>query len=155
MPAGRPTIDYEALKPKIVRRYHLGQNCPEIVFELGGSVRTMEQRIQKWGLHKRVPKINIDDPMLRSHIAIYFMSNLTDAEMVFALKQQGWQCTLRQVARIRKSQGIQRRFSAFERQVAVNKLWKIIEKELDSGSIKGYSQKMLHVHFKRLGHQLS
>ena len=89
--------------------------------------------------------------MLRTHIAIYFISNLTDAEMVFALGQQGWRCTLCQVARIRTSHGIRRRFSAFERQIAVDELWKIVEKELDSGSIEGYGRRLLHVYFKRLG----
>jgi hypothetical protein len=42
--------------------------------------------------------------------------------MVFALQQQGWKCTLRQVAKIWKSQGLLWRFSAFQSQVAVKAL---------------------------------
>ena len=155
MPAGRPVIDLEALKPDIVQRYHSGQTCPEIALEIGTKLRTLERRIQKWGLRKRAPKVEVEDPELRTQVAIYFIGNLSDEEMVFALQQQGWQCTQRRVARIRKSQGLLRRFTAFQRQVAVEALWDIIQKELDSGVIKGYGRRLLQVHFRKLGHQLS
>jgi len=92
---------------------------------------------------------------MRSHVAMYFIGNLTDDEIVFALQQQGWRVHKQTVARIRISQGIRRRFSAFQRQVAVETLWKIIEQELDNGSIEGYGRRLLQVHFKRLGHHLS
>ena len=140
MPPGRQVfVDFEALKPTIIEKYHSGQTCPEIALEIGASLRTLEQRIKSWGLCKRAPKIKSDDSMLRSQVAILFIGNLTDAEMVFALQQQGWKCTLCQVARIRTSQGIKRRFSAFQRQVAVQTLWELIEKELDTSTIEGYS----------------
>jgi hypothetical protein len=156
MPPGRPATDYTALKPEIVQRYRSGQNVPEIALEMEGvTLRTLQRNMGKWGLTRRAPKINVEDPELRTRVAIYFIGNLSDDEMVFALQQQGWKCTLRQVARIRKGQGLVRRFSAFQRQVAVEALWDIIQQELDNGSIEGYGRRLLQVHFKRLGHQLS
>ena len=95
-----------------------------------------------------------EDKMMRAHIAIYFIGNLIDVEIAFALEQQGYYIYKWIVAWIRISQGIRRRFLAFQRQVAVETLWKIIEQELDNGSIEGYSRRLLQVHFKRLGHYL-
>jgi hypothetical protein len=83
------------------------------------------------------------------------MGNLSDDEIAFALGQQGWRVHRRTIARIRISQGLVRRFSAFQRQVAVDALWDIIKKELDDGAIEGYGRRLLQVHFKRLGCQLS
>jgi hypothetical protein len=60
--------------------------------------------------------------MMRAQVAIYFVGNLIDVEIAFALEQQGWRVHKRTVARIRISQGIRRRFSAFQRQVAVETL---------------------------------
>jgi hypothetical protein len=123
MPPGRPATDYSALKPEIVQRYQSGQNAPEIALGMEGvSLRTLQRHMGKWGLTRQAPKVKVDDPELRTQVAIYFMGNLSDDEMVFALQQQGWKCTLRQAARIRKSQGLLRRFSAFQRQVAVKAL---------------------------------
>ena len=155
MPAGRPAIDFEALKPEIVRLHRNGQNYEEIAFQVGSSERTIKRRLAEWGIRKRAPKVQKEDGLLRSQVAIYFIANFSDDEMVYALKSQGWRVHRRTVERIRKSQGLLRRFSAFGRQVAVDKLWDVIKNELDSGSIEGYSRKLLHTHFKKLGHQLS
>jgi hypothetical protein len=123
MPLGRLATNYSALKPEIVHRYQSGQNVPEIALEMEGvSLRTLQRHMGKWGLARRAPKVKVDDLELRTQVAIYFVGNLLDDEMVFALQQQGWKCTLRQVARIRKSQGLLRRFLAFQSQVAVKAL---------------------------------
>ena len=123
MPPGRPATDYSALRPEIVCRYQSGQNALEIALGMEGvSLRTLQRHMGKWGLTRRALKVKVDDLELRIQVAIYFVGNLSDDEMVFALQQQGWKCTLRQVARIRKSQGLLRRFSAFQSQVAVEAL---------------------------------
>ena len=45
--------------------------------------------------------------------------------------------------------------SAFAQQQANKQLWDIVEKELDSGAIEGYSRGLLYTHFKNLGCQIS
>jgi hypothetical protein len=37
--------------------------------------------------------VEVEDPELRTQVAIYFMGNLSDEEIVFALQQQAWRCT--------------------------------------------------------------
>src|SRR5579871_4984730 len=81
--------------------------------------------------------------MMRAYVAMYFASNLIGDKIAFALDQQDWRVHKRTVARIRISQGIRRRFSAFQRQVAVETLWKVIEQELDNGSIERLQSKVL------------
>jgi hypothetical protein len=155
MPVGRPVVDLEPLKEQILSLFHSGYTHQEIALEVHAKERTISRRLQAWGIRKRAPYVKTEDKMMRAQVAIYFAGNLTDDEIAFALQQQGWRVHKRTVARIRISQGIRRRFSAFQRQVAVETLWKIIEQELDNGSIEGYSRRLLQVHFKRLGHHLS
>ena len=153
-PNGRPKADLEALKPEILRKYHTGSKYDDIAFEVGVSERTLKRRFKEWGIHKRAPKVKADDAELRAQVAIFFIGNLSDDEIAFGLEQQGWRCTQRQVARIRKSQGLLRRYSAFQRQAAVKALWDVIQQELDTGSIEGYRRRLLQVYFKRLRHYL-
>ena len=115
MPAGRPTVDLDESKDEILRLHREGHNYQEIALQVSSSERTIRRRLMSWGIRKRAPKINKDDAMLRSHVAIYFMGNLSDDEMVPALQQQGWRVHKRTVRRIRMSQGLLRRFSAFQR----------------------------------------
>jgi hypothetical protein len=85
---------------------------------------------------------------------MYFMSGFTDGEIVLALNadKTGIKCVhKRKVERIRKSQGLVRRMSAFARQGANKQLWDIIQEELDSGSIECYGKGLLYLHFKNLG----
>jgi hypothetical protein len=96
MPPGRPATDYSALKPEIVRRYQSGQSALEIALKIEEvSLRTLQRHMGKWGLTRQAPKVKVDDLELRTQVAIYFVDNLLDNEMVFALQQQGWKCTLR------------------------------------------------------------
>jgi hypothetical protein len=79
--------------------------------------------------------------------------------MQYALNDKGWKLSPRTIANIRKDMGILRRVSAYQRQEGVSKLWGIIEKELETGTISRYGRGHLHVHFKKIfrefGHQLS
>ena len=96
MPPGRPATDFSALKVEIVRRYQSGQNVPEIALGIEGVIlRTLQRHMGKWGLTRQAPKVKVDDLELRTQVAIYFVGNLLDDKMVFALQQQGWKCTLR------------------------------------------------------------
>ena len=155
-----PKVNLNSLKDEILDLHHTGHNYKDIAFKMSNSERTVSKRTLKrhfqiWDVRKRAPPIGHEDGMLRSHVAIYFMGNLSDEEIAFALGQQGWRVHRRTIARIRISQGLVRRFSAFQRQVAVDALWDIIKKELDDGAIEGYGRRLLQVHFKRLGCQLS
>ena len=86
------------------------------------------------------------------------MSGFTDSEIVLALNRDrtGIDCVhKRTVERIRKSQGLVRRMSAFARRESNKQLWDIIERELDTRTIEGYSKGLLYTYFKNLGCQVS
>jgi hypothetical protein len=86
------------------------------------------------------------------------MSGFTDDEIVLALNvdRTGAACVHhRIVERIRKSQRLVCRMLAWARQEANKKLWDIIQSELDTRAIEGYSKGLLYTHFKALGCQVS
>ena len=153
--AGRPTVDLDAIKPEIVQMFHEGRPYASIASDIGVSERTIRRRIQSWGLRKKAQFVKVDDNTgLRSQVAILWTNNLTDDEIVIALRSQGWCVQKRTVQRIWKSQGLLRRMSVFQRQQAIKQLWDVIKMELDNGTIKGFRKGSLYIYFKRLGHQI-
>ena len=61
----------------------------------GVSLRILQWHMGKWGLTRRALKVKVDNLKLKIQVAIYFVGNLSDDEIVFALQQQGWKCMLR------------------------------------------------------------
>jgi transposase len=161
---GRPKVDLDSFKDEIIAKYNGGQQCNDIAGEYGVSGRTLERRIQSWGIWKRAPKRKskndlLGNPDVRIIIGICWDRNLSDEEMQNALADSDWHLSTRTIARIRKDMGILRRTSVFQRQQGVSHLWEIIEKELKNGTVSRYGRRHLHVHFKKIfrkfGHQLS
>src|SRR5450432_2705728 len=103
MMAGRPAVDMDTLKPEIIRKFNEGKTYAQIATELGIAERTIKRRARDWGLRKRAQFVTKDgDPELRAQVAIYWSTNLTDEEIVIALKSQGWNILPRTVRRIRQ-----------------------------------------------------
>lgn len=156
--AGRSAINLDTLKDSILDLYNKGYTSREIAAQVSSTKSTIERRLAEWGIRKNAPKSQRKDPSLRSQVAIYFMSGFTDSEIVLALNGDRTGIDYvhkRTVERIRKSQGLVRRMSAFARQESNKQLWDIVERELDTGTIEGYGKGLLYTHFKNLGCQVS
>jgi hypothetical protein len=156
--AGRSTIDLDFSKEKILDLYCQGRTAGEIAVQVDSTESTVKRRLTQWGMRKRAPRSLRTDPYLRAQVAMMFMAGFTDEETSLALNadRAGVECVhKRMVERIRKSQGIVRRMTAFARQEANKKLWDVVQAELDSGVIEGYGKGLLYTHFKNLGCQIS
>jgi len=89
----RPVKDLDSFKDKIINWFQDGITIDAIVerldqqFQVQLSVSTMKRRLRKWGIQLRT--ITQDTPELRAQIAILFHANLSDVNIVRALKQEG------------------------------------------------------------------
>ena len=54
--------------------------------------------------------------------------------------------------RIRKSQGLVRRMTPFERFRSDERLFEVLKQELETGSVEGYGRGLLYTHFRTNGH---
>jgi hypothetical protein len=160
--AGRPQCILD--KEEIVQQYENNEQAADIGYDYRVTGRTIERRLQSWGIRKRIPKRKakddpLGDPDVRIFIGICWDRNLSDEEMQYTLNNNSWKLLLQTIANIRKDIGILRRVSAYQRQEGVSKLWGIIEKELETGTILRYSRGHLYIHFKKIfrefGYQLS
>ena len=124
---GRPKSGLDLFKEEILCRYHRGEQCNVIALDYGASGRTLERRIQSWGVQKRLPKRKsktdpLGDPEVRIFIGICWDRNLTDQEMQYVLESNSWKLTTQTIASIRKDISILQRVSVFQRQEGVSQL---------------------------------
>jgi hypothetical protein len=144
----RPTYDLESYKDeKIIDWFQHGITVDIIVerlnqqFQVLCSCRTIQRRLQKWGIYQRT--ITQDTSELRAQIAILFHANLSDTNIVRALKQSGVSIEVTAVVRIRKNQGLIRRMTPFERPRSDERLFDILKKELENGRVEGFGRDLL------------
>ena len=92
---------------------------------------------------------------LRIKIANMFYMNFLDYIIIRSLQQEGYKIGKTTVERIRVAQGCKRRMTVWERAEADEKLWNIVKKELDEGTIEGYRKELLQKYFCTKGHVTS
>jgi hypothetical protein len=163
MPPCQNAID--ECKDEILQWYYNGQKQEDIAEKLCVNVRTLRRRLKEWGarkisepVFKQVPGTDQEelvDPLLRAQLRILYVDGLTDDEMLRALRNTSWHVNKRVIRRFRKSEGWQRRISAYQQQQYFEAWKKIIQEELDDGTIEGYGKGHLIVHFRKLGMQIS
>ena len=152
----RPTHDLDSLKDQIIDWYTHKTTIDIIVerlqteFRVQSSVRTIKRRLQKWGIQRRT-RIQ-ETPELRAQVAILFHTNLSDPQIVWALKESGTPIEVSAVVRIRRSQGLVRRMTPFERFRSDERLFEVLKQEIETGSVEGYGRGLLYTHFCTNGH---
>jgi hypothetical protein len=155
----RPIYDLESYRDEIVDWFQHGITVNIIVerlnqqFQVLCSSRTIQRRLQKWGIYQRT--ITQDTSELRAQIAILFHANLSDTNIVRALKQSGVPIEVTAVVRIRKNQGLIRRMTPFERHRSDERLFEVLKKELENGRVEGFGRGLLWTHFRTNGHLVS
>jgi hypothetical protein len=152
----RPTHDLDSCQDEISDWFTRGDTIDTIVerlnqqFQVVSSVRTIKRRLHKWGIQRRTT--TVDTPELRAQVAILFHMNLSDLKIVRALKQSGIPIEVTGVVRIRKSQGLVRRMTPFERFRSDQRLFEVLKQELENGRVEGYGMRLLYTHFRTNGH---
>src|SRR5271165_3184655 len=67
MPAGCPVVDLEPMKEHILHLHCTGNSSQEIALEVGSKERTIQRRLQKWGIWKRAPPVKTEDKIMRAY----------------------------------------------------------------------------------------
>ena len=73
--------------------------------------------------------------------------NFNDDIIVRSLQQEGHTIGKTTVERICKAQSCKRQMTVWERAEVDKKLWDIVKKELDKGTIEGYRKELLQKYF--------
>ena len=152
----RPKINLENCRVEITRLFNENLTYERICevlqtrYQITISKRTLKRTLQQWQLARRV---NVRETQeLRARIAYLFLiEGFNDDEILHCLQVDGHRIEKTALERIRRSQGLWRRLSVFERDQQEDQLRAIIQTELDEGEIEGYGRRLLHCHFKTAG----
>lgn len=151
-----PKVDLESQKNEIITRYLSGEGAPELSVWLGVSRRTLQNRLGEWNVVKR--PATTDTPDLRLQIwYLVYQCCLNDAEVVYALLEQGYVITRRSLERIRSEEGIVRRHCLTGEALKKSDefLCQVVKFHLDKGSIEGFGRGHLHTYFRMHNYPVS
>ena len=154
-------IDYEPLRDEITQLYKGGYTVPAIVkaFEDRGvklSQRTLERRLQTWGVPKYNKRLDYEDELLRCRVAILFYQfAFKDADIIFALEQEGYEVTERALKRLRGQLGLNRKVDLKNLDAENERLREIVQDELHKGTIATYGRGLLYYHFRLRHHNVA
>lgn len=157
-PAGRPTIDLADYQEFIINQSRNGSTPTGISallllkFQIDVKPRTIRRRLSEWHVVTR-PKCD-DNGELRCRIAVlFFQCCLSDKDILHILQYEGYTVTARSLERIRKEMGIKRKVTSIPENE--HELDKIVQKELDQGTIQRYGRGNLYAYFRSQMHIIS
>jgi hypothetical protein len=162
MPAGRPQIDLEPYKDKILFYYQTNNRPVSYIcarlnqkYGLQCSERTMHDRLKHWDITKRqsVPRSEVLEARIR---LLFYEVGLSEAEMFKVLRTEGVKITQRNLGRYRRELGLRRRLTSREMIDEADRAaedW--IKLELEEGPVEGFGQEYLYSHFRQKGYILA
>lgn len=155
----RPTIDLEPYKAEITALYQRNEPVVAIQdylkesFNLQLSKRTLESRLQEWGLLHQDRTVSINTDVQARIKVLFFQVGLEDKDILYVLHQEGVTLASRTLRRMRKSLGLVRRTdSLFERQCQTEAILQALLEESEKGRIQGFGRRLLYQHMRTRGH---
>jgi hypothetical protein len=154
----RPQLDLNPYKDEITALFHQQKTVDTICHEISQrysinlSCRTLARRLQEWGLRRLAPK-TVDNEALCERIQSLVRDNLSDAEILRSLHNEGFQIAHDTLKKRRQQLGLRRRTDdpeALRIQEAHMQL--VIRQEIQNGKIEGYGRGLLHTHIRQIGH---
>jgi hypothetical protein len=158
----RSAIDLEPYRAQIISRYAETNSIQDLIefiaeqFGIKIRNRTIRSRLQIWGCNKNNCTASTDTNLHARIKILFFQVGLEEKDLLYALKQEGFDLRPRTLKYIRHRLGLFRRttnLSAAQQQVdsVIGKL----EEELNKGQIDGYGRELLHRHFRRHGYMIA
>jgi hypothetical protein len=160
--AGRPTKDLNEFQEEISARFRAGQTYDDIAnhlltqynFPING--RTIQRRLKQWRVSKRVRTLKEEEENLQSQVKkMFFEGLMTDREMLYVLRKQGYQIGIGGLRNLRKRLNLYRRLSNEQFAEYKDDFRSMVQQELDSGTIEGYGRKYLYTYFRSQQHIIS
>jgi hypothetical protein len=151
-----PSVNLESYKSFIAQHHEEGAGMEDIRQELlekhqiQVSLRTLQRRFKDWGFKKHVRVVYTEE--LRLTVAsLYFETRANDQIMLHILQSRGFRMTKWTLPVLRKSMGLNRRVSVFQREESDRQLREIVREQLDNGQIEAYGRTLLDSHFRSHG----
>jgi hypothetical protein len=119
-------------------------------YQVEVSVRTIQRRLQDWGVKKLV-RVVYSQELRLAIISLYFEFRANDVVMLHILHSRGFKIAECSLYRLRRSMGLKRRVSVFQREESDDELRRVVEEELDNGQIEAYGRTLLDSHFPSHG----
>jgi hypothetical protein len=119
-------------------------------YQVEVSMRTIQRRLQDWGVKKLV-RVVYSQELRLAIISLYFEFRANDVVMLHILHSRGFKTAECSLYRLRRSMGLKRRVSVFQREESDDELRRVVEEELDNGQIEAYGRTLLDSHFRSHG----
>ncbi|KAE8334194.1 hypothetical protein BDV24DRAFT_156997 [Aspergillus arachidicola] len=142
----RPTIDLEPYKAEITALYQRNEPVAAIQdylkesFNLQLSKRTLESRLQEWGLLHQDRTVSINTDVQARIKVLFFQVGLEDKDILYVLHQEGVTLSPRTLRRMRKSLGLRQ----------TEAILQALLEESEKGRIQGFGRRLLYQHMHRL-----
>lgn len=154
----RPSINLEPYKAELINLYQNSasiQSLQTFLLDQHGiqlTTRTIESRLQKWGIKKQNCTAS-SDTMLHARIRIlFFQVGLEEKDLFHVLKAEGFDISPRMLKYIRHQLGLYHRtVNPITTQHQVDRVIEELHTELQTGQIEGYRKELLHRHFRNRG----
>jgi transposase len=115
------------------------------------SLRHLRKYLKEWKGSKRKQSDTSEELRLRIQ-ALFYEACLKDKEMVFILKQEGFQIEQRRLARIRADLGLYKRVQGCSAIEEDERVYNILQQELNHSTINRYGKSFLYTAIRRKGY---
>jgi hypothetical protein len=160
--AGRPAKDLNEFQEEISALFRDGRTYDDIAkylltrynFPING--RTIQRRLKQWRVSKRVRNLKEEEENLKSQVKkMFFEALMTDREMLYVLRKQGYQIGIGGLRNLRKRLNLHRRSSNEQFAEHEDEFRLVVQQELDNGTIEGYGRNYLYTYFRSQQHIIS
>jgi hypothetical protein len=151
-----PKIDLE-LHKQIIEGFVLHginlEQIPERLLRDHGikiSIRTLKRSLQQWNIKSRIKPDDSEELDIRIAL-LYYNFGYSDKQSLEVLQGEGVSISSYTLVQARKRLGIYRRVSVFNREESERELRRIVQEQLDLGTIESYGRGLLHGFLRNQG----
>lgn len=144
-------------KDEIIELYLSGLSVPQLIehlqqyYNIDIPNRTLKRRLTQWDIHKLL--WSDEESAIKARIfVLLFNVGLEDVDILKALHQEGHNIGKWTLKRLRLTEGWKRRPAKYEDiREADAEIQRLVEGELQKGTIEGYGRGHLYTHFRQQG----
>ena len=157
----RPPVDHEPYRDQIIDWYSRGTKINVILqrlkdLGLKSSRETLRTRLRSWQVAPQQQRVDYTDRILLCRIAVLFYDwAFRDKDILFALRQEGCRMKGRTLRRLRMMLGLRRKVDIKNIDQENEELLRIVQEELDRGTILPYGRTLLYAHFRSRHHNVA
>jgi hypothetical protein len=159
---GRPAMELNEFQEEISNYFRAGWTSNKIAehlraeYDFHVNSRTIQRRLKQWRVSKRVKPLKDQEDALKNQVKkMFFEGLMTDDEMLYVLRKQGFQIGLGGLKNLRIRLNLRRRSSDQQFVEIEDEFRSLVQQELDNGTIEGYGRNFLYTYFRSQQHIIS